>query len=199
MTPRDFHAHSTLTGLAPPIRTERSRQHLRDFAHVDTVRRRVEDSRVPLALAIIPGLPGGPEVFVILIVGLVLFGGRLPEVGKSIGRSIVEFRKGLRGLKDEVGLDREMRDIRRDFEEASSTTAAWPEDANPWAEVTDPKPSAPAEGDVKVTDAETVTPEKDAGEAPTPPVEGPVARGDLGGRDPERESEASPEQKSGDA
>lgn len=34
--------------------------------------------------------------------GLLLFGKRLPEVGKSLGRSIVEFKKGLKGIEDEV-------------------------------------------------------------------------------------------------
>ena len=68
---------------------------------------------------IIPGIPGGPEVLVILLIGLLLFGGRLPEVGRSLGKSLVEFRKGLRGLKEEVGLDNEVHKIRRDLEEAS--------------------------------------------------------------------------------
>ena len=34
--------------------------------------------------------------------GLLLFGKRLPEVGRSLGRSIVEFKKGLKGVEDEV-------------------------------------------------------------------------------------------------
>lgn len=63
-------------------------------------------------------MPGGWELIVILAVGLLLFGGRLPEVGKSVGRSLIEFRKGLRGIKDEVGLG-ELEDIKRDFENAT--------------------------------------------------------------------------------
>jgi len=39
---------------------------------------------------------------VILIVGLLLFGKRLPEVGRSIGKGIVEFKKGLQGIEEEV-------------------------------------------------------------------------------------------------
>jgi sec-independent protein translocase protein TatA len=48
------------------------------------------------------GLPGGWEWIVILAVALLIFGSRLPEVGRSIGRSIVEFKKGLKGVKDEL-------------------------------------------------------------------------------------------------
>jgi TatA/E family protein of Tat protein translocase len=49
------------------------------------------------------GMPGGFELFVILIVGLLIFGGRLPEVARSIGRGLQEFRGGLRELDREVG------------------------------------------------------------------------------------------------
>jgi sec-independent protein translocase protein TatA len=65
-------------------------------------------------------MPGTTEMIILLVLGLLLFGGRLPEVGRSIGKSLVEFRKGLRGLKEDVGLGeldnvrREMRDIAHD-------------------------------------------------------------------------------------
>lgn len=45
---------------------------------------------------------GWLEATIILVVGLLLFGRRLPEVGRSLGRSIVEFRKGIKGIEDEV-------------------------------------------------------------------------------------------------
>jgi sec-independent protein translocase protein TatA len=45
----------------------------------------------------------GPwEIIIILVVALLLFGRRLPEVGRSLGRGIVEFKKGLRGVEDEI-------------------------------------------------------------------------------------------------
>ncbi|MEM7228999.1 MAG: twin-arginine translocase TatA/TatE family subunit [Planctomycetota bacterium] len=48
------------------------------------------------------GLPGGGEWIIILVIGLLLFGRRLPEIGRSAGKSIVEFKKGLKDVKDEI-------------------------------------------------------------------------------------------------
>lgn len=45
---------------------------------------------------------GPAELIVIGLVGILLFGRRLPEIGKSLGKSIVEFKKGLNGASDEV-------------------------------------------------------------------------------------------------
>ena len=45
---------------------------------------------------------GTPEYIVIAIVGLLLFGRRLPEVGRSLGKSFVEFKSGLRDMQSEL-------------------------------------------------------------------------------------------------
>ena len=39
---------------------------------------------------------------IVAFIGLLLFGKRLPEVGKSLGKGIVEFKKGLQGIEDDV-------------------------------------------------------------------------------------------------
>jgi sec-independent protein translocase protein TatA len=52
-------------------------------------------------LAFLNGI-GPMEIAIILVVGLLLFGRRLPEVGRSLGRSIVEFKRGLNSVGDEV-------------------------------------------------------------------------------------------------
>lgn len=41
------------------------------------------------------------ELMVLLGVAVLLFGKRLPEVGRSLGRGIIEFKKGIRGVEDE--------------------------------------------------------------------------------------------------
>jgi sec-independent protein translocase protein TatA len=45
---------------------------------------------------------GTPELFIILIVALLVFGPRLPAVMRSIGKSVVEFKKGLSDVESDV-------------------------------------------------------------------------------------------------
>ena len=45
---------------------------------------------------------GPMEIVVLLTIGVLLFGRRLPEVGRYLGKGIVEFKKGLHGLEDQI-------------------------------------------------------------------------------------------------
>jgi sec-independent protein translocase protein TatA len=47
-------------------------------------------------------MPGLGEWIIIAAIGLLFFGKRLPEVGRSVGRGIVEFKKGLKGVEDDI-------------------------------------------------------------------------------------------------
>src|SRR5262249_43462094 len=44
---------------------------------------------------------GAQEMIILLIIGVLLFGRKLPEVGRYLGKGIVEFKKGIKGLEDE--------------------------------------------------------------------------------------------------
>ena len=49
------------------------------------------------------GSIGMPELLVILFIALIVFGPRrLPELGKSLGQTIKEFKKGANALRDSV-------------------------------------------------------------------------------------------------
>ena len=45
---------------------------------------------------------GWPELLILAFLGLLIFGKRLPEVGKSAGQFIVSFKKGLKDTEREV-------------------------------------------------------------------------------------------------
>lgn len=47
----------------------------------------------------------GPHILIILVVMLLLFGNRLPEVARSIGRAFNEFKRGLRDVQEDVNSD----------------------------------------------------------------------------------------------
>ncbi len=45
---------------------------------------------------------GPTELIIILVLGVLLFGRKLPEMGKYFGKTIVEFKKGVKGLEDNI-------------------------------------------------------------------------------------------------
>jgi len=58
------------------------------------------------------GMPGWTEVIIIAFVGLLLFGRRLPEVGRSVGKAIVEFKRGVRDVEGDLETATRPRDNR---------------------------------------------------------------------------------------
>ncbi|MBM81728.1 MAG: twin-arginine translocase TatA/TatE family subunit [Planctomycetaceae bacterium] len=46
---------------------------------------------------------GGPwELVIVALIALLLFGKRLPEVARSVGKGLSEFKKGINDVQDEV-------------------------------------------------------------------------------------------------
>jgi sec-independent protein translocase protein TatA len=77
------------------------------------------------------------EMIVIMLVAVLLFGKRLPEVGRSLGKGIVEFKKGLRGVDDDDLEPTSSPSVRR------AETAALPAMAEPAVPKFEPPPATP--------------------------------------------------------
>jgi len=45
---------------------------------------------------------GPVAMLVLMVVALIIFGKRLPEVARNLGKGIVEFKKGVKGIEDDV-------------------------------------------------------------------------------------------------
>ncbi len=102
------------------------------------------------------GTLGGPELFLILVVALIVFGPKkLPDIGKSLGRMMNEFKKASnefrQTLEDEVEADKRRETARIEPPVAVSATVVDPapaEEAHPASAEPEPvaaSTSTPAE------------------------------------------------------
>ena len=87
-------------------------------------------------LAFFPGgAPGFPELIIFCTIALLLFGKRLPEVARSLGKGIVEFKKGVSGIEDEV--------TQSTYNSSSTSSTPRPAASEEVKEVTAPKCEPP--------------------------------------------------------
>jgi Tat protein translocase TatB subunit len=86
------------------------------------------------------GTLGGPEIFLILVVALIVFGPRrLPEIGKSVGKMLAEFRKASNDFKRTIEDEVEAEKLR---EMDAGRTAAPPPPVTETPRVEEPAPPA---------------------------------------------------------
>ncbi len=55
-----------------------------------------------LTLGLFQNLFDSPDILIVGVIALLLFGNRLPDLARSMGRTIVEFKKGLKETRSEV-------------------------------------------------------------------------------------------------
>ena len=78
-----------------------------------------------------PSWLGVPELIVILIILLVIFGPkRLPEIGRSVGKSIREFKKSTSELQEQMTTDEESKAKAEKAEAAPAEPAAGSSEAS---------------------------------------------------------------------
>jgi sec-independent protein translocase protein TatA len=69
------------------------------------------------------GLPGGPELLIVLLIAILLFGAnKLPKLARSSGQAMGEFKRGRQELEDE--LKREVEDGTDDSEVTADAPAS---------------------------------------------------------------------------
>jgi sec-independent protein translocase protein TatA len=57
---------------------------------------------MPALFGLFMGPPGVWELLIVALIVLLLFGGRLPNVMRNLGRGVVEFKKGIQGVEEDI-------------------------------------------------------------------------------------------------
>jgi sec-independent protein translocase protein TatA len=87
------------------------------------------------------GSIGMPELIIIFVIALIIFGPRkLPELGKSLGRSLNEFKKASNDLQNTLEQEIKLEEQKEQREKETAARAPEPE-----ARVVDSEPTAPSQ------------------------------------------------------
>lgn len=66
-------------------------------------------------LLLLFGIPGGPELILILVVVLLLFGGKkIPELARGIGKGIKEFNHAKASIQHEIDEGMKVEETKKD-------------------------------------------------------------------------------------
>lgn len=69
-------------------------------------------------IAFFPSL-GWQEMFLLMVIGLLLYGRNLPEAGRSLGRVAAQMKRGFQEFKDQMDRDGNLREVKKTFQETT--------------------------------------------------------------------------------
>jgi len=70
-------------------------------------------------IAFLPSL-GWQEMFLLLVIGLLLYGRNLPEAGRNLGRMAAQMKRGFQEFKDQIDRDGSLREVKKTFQETTN-------------------------------------------------------------------------------
>ena len=72
---------------------------------------------------------GMPELLLILAIALIVIGPKkLPDLAKSLGRTLREFKKATNEFKETIEIDEDLTDVKKTFDELNTTDRTASED-----------------------------------------------------------------------
>ena len=103
---------------------------------------------------------GMPELFVIMAIALIVIGPKkLPDLARTIGRALGEFKKATGELKSSLGVDEELSDVKNAFNDINqeikdtvNVNPLEPDNTNPESTVSDTPDGDDVTGDYPDTD-----------------------------------------------
>ncbi len=60
------------------------------------------------------------EMFLLLVIGLLLYGRNLPEAGRSLGRVVAQLKRGFQEFKDQMDRDGSLREVKKTFQDTTN-------------------------------------------------------------------------------
>lgn len=59
------------------------------------------------------------EMFLLLVIGLLLYGRNLPQAGRTMGRFVAQLKRGFQDFKDQMDRDESLREVRKTIEDTT--------------------------------------------------------------------------------
>ena len=69
-------------------------------------------------IAFLPSL-GWQEMFLLLVIGLLLYGRNLPEAGRTFGRVVAQLKRGFHQFKEQMDRDESIQEVRKTLQDAT--------------------------------------------------------------------------------